>query len=60
MAAWVADVYVGGRGGRSLWVGRVENLDKARQEVVVLGSADQPSGIERGDDDEDGVDEKLD
>lgn len=47
----------GGVGGRSWWVGRVENLDKARQ-VVVLGSADQ-LGIERGDDD-DGVDEKLD
>lgn len=36
-------------------MGRVENLDKARQ-VVVLGSADQ-LGIERGDDDDD---EKLD
>lgn len=39
-------------------MGRVENLDKARQ-VVVLGSVDQ-LGIERGDDDDDGVDEKLD
>ena len=39
----------GGVGGRSWWVGRVENLDKARQEV--LGS---DPGIERGGDEDEG------